>query len=115
MFGLLALPLGSLITLALLFLVLIGVALAMENPQVKGSLRRTEWFRRFEALPPSELRFRGMVSLGVGVCCFAALLTLKLFAPVSAWAATLLGVACVCAVTLGAALLERAASIQGLR
>ena len=115
MFGLLALPLGSLVALALLFLVLVGAALALENPRAKANLRRMAWYRRFELLPPAELRFRGMVSLGVGVCCFAALLTLKLFAPVSAWAATLLGLACVTAVTFGAAMLERAATMQGWR
>ena len=116
MFGLLASSTGPLLALGLLFLLLVGGTLALESDQVRALLRRYAWYRRFELLPPSELRFRGLVSLGTGVCCFAALLTLKLFVPeVGVWSALALGMFCVVAVTLGAALLERAAYLEGLR
>jgi hypothetical protein len=71
--------------------------------------RLIAWFNRFTQLPPSELRHRGMIAVGVGVCCFAALLTLKLFAPVPMWCALIFGIGAVVSITLGAVLLERAA------
>jgi hypothetical protein len=67
------------------------------------------WFHRFVQLPQSELRHRGMIAIGVGVCCFAALLTLKIFAPVPLWVALFFASAAVASITLGAVLLERAA------
>ena len=97
-----------LIGLVLVVALVIAVALAFENDQLRVRLRRFAWFRRLELLPPSELRYRGMVSLGVGICCFAALMTLQLFQPVPTWTALTLGIMAVLAVTLGAALLERA-------
>jgi hypothetical protein len=116
MFGFLATSTGALLALGLLFLLLVGGTLALESEQTRALLRRFAWYRRFELLPPAELRFRGLVALGAGVCSFAALLTLKLFVPeVGVWSALALGMLCVVAITLGAALLERAAHLDGLR
>ncbi|WP_146158427.1 hypothetical protein [Enhygromyxa salina] len=100
---------SALIVLALVFVVLIGSALAFDTEIAQSQLRRYLWYRRFELLPASELRFRGMIAIGVGLCTFAALLTLELLAPgVGTWAALMLGILAVVAITLGAALLERA-------
>jgi hypothetical protein len=96
--------------LALLLLVLAGLALGLESSEGRAFLRRFAWVRRFERLHPTDLRFRGLLTLGVGVCCFAALLTLRLFAPVPPWTAVTLATLAVVAITLGAALLERAAT-----
>lgn len=116
MLGLLASTTGALIALALVFSILIGGALALDNPQVQAQLRRMPWYQRFEALQPADLRFRGLVCLGLGLCSFAALLTLKLFVPeVSVWSALALGTLAVVTVTLGAAFLERAAALEGWR
>ena len=116
MIGILANTSAALIALAVVFLTLVGGALALDNPQVQAQLRRLPWYQRFEMLPPHELRFRGLVSLGLGLCSFAALLTLKLFVPqVGVWSALALGTLCVVAITLGAAFLERAAALEGWR
>jgi hypothetical protein len=116
MLGILANSSSALIVLALVFVVLIGGALALDTEIARTQLRRYLWYRRFELLPPAELRFRGMVSLGVGLCTFAALLTLELLMPaVGLWPALALGIGAVVAVTLGAALLERAAQRDGWR
>ena len=116
MIGILANTSAALIALAVVFLSLVGGALALENPQVQARLRRLAWYQRFEMLQPHELRYRGLVSLGLGLCSFAALLTLKLFVPeVSVWSALTLGTLCVVAVTLGAAFLERDAALEGWR
>ena len=116
MLGILANTGAALAVLALVFLLLIGVALALESDLAQTELRRFAWYRRFELLSPADLRFRGLVSLGIGLCSFAALLTLELFVPeVSVWPALALGISAVIVVTLGAALLERAAHLEGLR
>ncbi|HLT38305.1 MAG TPA: hypothetical protein VK034_18595 [Enhygromyxa sp.] len=99
---------GVLIGLVLLFALLLAAAIGLENEHTLARLRRFAWYRRFERWRPTELRYRGMITLGVGVCCFAALLTLQLFKPVPMWMAMALGIMAVVAVTLGAALLERA-------
>ncbi|KIG17429.1 hypothetical protein DB30_03348 [Enhygromyxa salina] len=102
--------------MALVFVLLIGSALAFDTEFAQAQLRRHLWYRRFELLPPAELRFRGMVALGVGLCTFAALLTLELLAPgAGPWPALALGILAVVTVTLGAALLERAAHRDGWR
>ena len=116
MLGLLANTTGALIALALVFTLLIGAVLAIDHPEVKRVLCQLEPYRRFERLAPVELRFRGMVSLGIGMCSFAMLLTLKLILPdMSVGAALSFGVLTVVAVTVGAALLERAAHLDGWR
>jgi hypothetical protein len=101
--------LGLVLLFLLLFLLLFGAALSLESEQGRELWRGFRWFRQLEQLRPAELHFRGMVSLGAGICCFAALLTLKLFAPIPAWSALLLGALTVLAITIGAAFLERAA------
>lgn len=116
MLGILANTTGALIALGLLFVILIGGALALETDGARAMLQRFAWYQRFEILGPAELRMRGLVSLGFGICSFAALLTLKLFVPdVGVWSALALGMLSVIAVTLGAALLERAAYLDGMR
>lgn len=116
MLGILANSTGALIVLGLVFVLLIGGALALDTEIAQTQLRRYIWYRRFEVLNPAELRFRGMASLGLGLCSFAALLTLELLVPnVGLWSALMLGILSVVAVTLGAALLERAAQREGLR
>ncbi|MFO7566685.1 MAG: hypothetical protein R6X02_28840 [Enhygromyxa sp.] len=97
---------------ALVVAITIAATLIVDTERGRDLLRRFSWFRRFELLPPSELRYRGMIALGTGVCCFAALLTLALLEPVSRWPALSLGIAAVVWVTLGAALLERAANLE---
>lgn len=116
MLGLLATTTAALIVLALLFALLVAAGLVLESERGLAYLRRQLWFRRFEMLPPSELRHRGLISLGFGICSFAAILTLKLLAPATGvWTALALGVMTVIAITLGAALLERAAGLEGDR
>lgn len=112
----------AILLFAALFLVLVGLALTFESARGLAWLRRHAWFRRFETLPPRELRYRGMVSLGLGLCCFAAMLTVELILPgtpvhrwFSPWGSIGLGVIAVAAITLGAAFLERAASLEGWR
>ncbi len=100
------------IGLALLFALLVAVAVGLESDRGRALLRRSAWFRRLELLNASELRYRGLISLGFGICCFGALLTLKLFEPVSLWSALTLGIMAVVSVTLGAAFLERAAGLR---
>jgi hypothetical protein len=113
MIGLLVQSTASLIALALVFALLVAAVFAVENDTVRAWLQQQDWFRRFEALPTHELQFRGMVSLGCGVCCFAALLTLRLLFPdTQAWAALALALASVMAITIGAALLERAGRLR---
>jgi hypothetical protein len=113
MLGILVTSTAALLVLGLLFATLVGAVLALENERALALLRRQAWFRHLELLPPTELRNRGIVSLGFGVCSFAAILTLKLLVPESsAWAALALGVMCVVAITMGAALLERAAHLD---
>ncbi len=112
MIGLFGINTAVLLGLALIFTLLLAAALGLESERGRAFLRRFVWFRRFELLAPSELRYRGMISLGFGVCCFAALLTLKLFAPVPLWSALTLATMAIIAVTLGAALLERAAGLE---
>lgn len=113
MLGLLATTTAALLVLVLLFATFIGALGLFGTERGLALLRRQAWFRRFEMLPPSELRFRGMVSLGFGICCFAAILTLKLFVPeASVGAALALGIISVVAITMGAALLERAAHLD---
>lgn len=109
MLGLLATTTGALLVLGLLFAALIGVALTLESERGLALLRRRAWFRRFEQLSPAELRYRGMISLGFGLCSFAAILTLKLLVPeFGVWGGLSLAVIAVVAITMGAALLERA-------
>ena len=113
MLGILATTTGALVVLALLFATLVAGVVALESERGLAWLRRQAWFRRFEMLPPPELRYRGLVSLGFGICSFAAILTLKLLIPdVGVWTALALGIICVVAITMGAALLERAAHID---
>jgi len=116
MIGLLTSSTGALLTLAVVFALLVGAVVALDNVEVQRQLRRYSWFRRFEQLGPSDLRYRGMISLGLGLCGFAALLTLRLLFPgTGVWPALALGLLTVVAVTLGAALLERAAYLEGYR
>src|SRR5690242_11889860 len=113
MLGLLATTTAALFVLALLFATLVGAVVLLESDRGLAMLRRQAWFRQFEMLPPSELRHRGLISLGFGLCCFAAILTLKLLAPATGvWTALALGTICVIAITMGAALLERAAHLD---
>ena len=116
MIGLLASSTGALLTLAVVFALLVGAVVALESVEVQRWLRRFPWFRRFEQLNPAELRYRGMVSLGLGICSFAALLTMRLVFPTTGvWPALAFGVFTVVSVTVGAALLERAAHLDGYR
>jgi voltage-gated potassium channel Kch len=103
---------GLLIGLALVVATIFSAAMVVDTDRGRAQLRRFAWFRRFELLPPAELRYRGMVMLGAGICCFAALLTLGLLGPVSRGSALVMGIATVFAITLGAALLERAANLE---
>jgi membrane protein implicated in regulation of membrane protease activity len=69
------------------------------------------WLRRFadlERLPQSELHHRGMLVLGFGICCFAALLTLQLFDANLRWLGLTFAVMAVASVTLAAVLFEAA-------
>ena len=116
MIGLLASSTGALLTLAVVFALLVGAVIALESPEVQRWLRRYPGFRRFEQLSPAELRYRGMLSLGLGICGFAALVTLRLLFPATGvWTALAFGLFTVVAVTVGAALLERAAHLDGHR
>jgi hypothetical protein len=113
MLGLLATTTTALFLLGLLFAALVGAALTLESERGLALLRRQAWFRQFEQLSPPELRYRGLVSLGFGVCSFAAILTLKLLMPEFGVGAGLsLAVIAVIAITMGAALLERAAHLD---
>ena len=113
MLGILATSTAALLVLGLLFATLVMAMLALENERGLALLRRQAWFRHLEMLRPPELRYRGLVSIGFGVCSFAAILTLKLLMPESSmWPALALGVMCVVAITMGAALLERAAHLD---
>ena len=113
MFALLGLDPAVLLSLALVFVLLVGATLALDSPRGRAQLRRFVWFRRFELLPPAELRHRGLIAVGFGVCCFAAVLTLRLFPPVGVWSAVGLASLAVIGVTLGAAMLERAGQLEG--
>lgn len=97
---------------AVVFALLIAAVIGLDSERGRALMRRFVWFRRLELLSPSELRYRGLISVGFGICCFAALLTLKLFEPVPLWSALTLGLMAVVAVTLGAAFLERAAMLD---
>ncbi len=109
MLGLLATSTAALVVLALLFATLAAGVLALDSDRGMALLRRQAWYRRFEMLPPTELRYRGLISLGFGICSFAAILTLKLVIPeTGVWTAMTLGTISVVAITMGAALLERA-------
>jgi hypothetical protein len=113
MLGLLTTTTTALFMLGLLFAALLGAVLTLESEQGLALLRRQAWFRRFEQLSPAELRYRGLVSLGFGLCSFAAILTLKLLVPEFGVGAGLsLGMIAVVAITMGAALLERAAHLD---
>jgi hypothetical protein len=113
MLALLATTTTALFVLGLLFAALVGAALTLESERGLALLRRQAWFRRFEQLGPAELRYRGMVSLGFGLCSFAAILTLKLLVPEFGVGAGLtLAIIAVVAITMGAALLERAAHLD---
>lgn len=109
-----------LVGLALLFLLFVSAALASKTQSGRELQQRAlrsavGWLRHLKALRPSDLRFRGMVSLGLGICSFAALVTLKLFAPVPFWSALTLAALTVGLIILGAAFLERAAELEGER
>jgi hypothetical protein len=113
MLGILATTTTALLVLALLFATLLGAVLALESERGLALLRRQAWFRRIEMQSPAELRYHGLVSLGFGLCSFAAILTLKLLMPgLGIWAGLALGVISVVAITMGAALLERAAHLD---
>lgn len=113
MLGLLATTTFALFVLGLLFATMVGAVLALENDSTLALLRRQAWFRRFEQIGPAELRYRGLISLGFGLCSFAAILTLKLLMPEFGVGAGLsLAVIAVVAITMGAALLERAAHLD---
>jgi hypothetical protein len=113
MLGILVTTTAALLVLVLLFATLVGAVLMLESEHGLALLRRQAWFRRFEQLPPSELRYRGLTSLGFGLCSFAAILTLRLLVPeVGVWTGLALGVISVVAITMGAALLERAAHLD---
>jgi hypothetical protein len=115
MLGLLATTTTALFVLGLLFATLVGAAVTLESERGLALLRRQAWFRRFEQLGPAELRYRGLVSLGFGLCSFAAILTLKLLVPeLGVGAGLTLAIIAVVAITMGAALLERAAHLDEL-
>lgn len=92
----------TIILLLLLFGSLILAAIKLDTPEGRAVLRRFAWFRRLEQLPARELHQRGTIALGLGVCCFAALLTLKLFEPAPRWLGTMLAFATVVLVTAAA-------------
>ena len=98
----------TIIALLLLFGLLILAAIQLDTPQGRTLLRRFAWFRRFEQLPAHERHHRGTVALGLGVCCFAALLTLKLFEPAPRWLGTMLAIATVVLITAAAGLYSSA-------
>jgi hypothetical protein len=113
MLGLLATTTTALFVLGLLFATLVGVTLTLESERGLALLRRQAWYRRFEQIGPAELRYRGFISIGLGLCSFAAILTLKLLVPQFGVGAGLsLAVIAVVAITMGAALLERAAHLD---
>ena len=96
----------TIIALALLFGLLIFAAIGFETGRARPLLRNFAWFRRLEQLPAHELRHRGTIALGLGICCFAALLTLQLFGAPPRWLVMMLAVATVMLVTLAAGLMS---------
>lgn len=102
MIGIFGFNLG--VALVLLVAVLIAIAVALESERGRMLLRRFAWFRRLEQLSAEQLRDLAMITLGVGVCCFAALLTLQLFAPAPRWLGVTLAFATVLFVTVAAGL-----------
>lgn len=108
------------VSFALLFVLIVAVALSFETNRAQLHLRRYAWYRHLELLEPPELRFRGMVAMGLGVCSFAAMLTLELVLRgtplhdlLSPWFTLGLGMSAVLSLTLGAAFMERAALLDG--
>ncbi|NVB41435.1 hypothetical protein G6O69_26590 [Pseudenhygromyxa sp. WMMC2535] len=105
-----------------IFVLIVAAALSLERPRVQAALARVPQYRRLQLLGPGELRYRGMVSLGLGLCSLAAMLTVELLladtpvhAWLSPWGSISLGLIAVVATTIGAAFLERAAHLDGLR
>ena len=123
MFAILAKHPGFVVALAAMLVMIVASAFAADNERAQTWLRRFVWYRRLLALGPAQLRFRGLVTLGAGVCCFAALLTLLLLVPdhsplrgwLTSWGTLALGSLSVATITAGAALLERAAQLDGWR
>lgn len=108
--------------LAGLFLLLALLGWASHSAEAQAMLRRQAWYRQLEALDARDLRFYGMVCLGFGLCCFAAMLTLEYLLPgtplhrwLSPWFSFTLALSAVFSVTAGASCLERAAHLDGWR
>ncbi len=107
-----------LVALTLLFALLVALTLLERGPAGE-LLHRLPWVQRLALLEPEQLRVRGMIAIGTAFSSFAALLTLRLIlvdTPIGRWLWPLLAmplaVTTVGAVTLGAALYERAARLD---
>ncbi|GEM_PF-2990081 len=111
-------PAGIVMLFAGLVVIIAAAGLLLGSPQTQATLRRAPWYQRFEALDQRELHFYGTVALGTGVCSFAGMLTLELLLAgtplhgwLSPWFSLTLGMGSVLATTIGATLMERAASV----
>ncbi len=107
-----------LLFLTLTFALLVALTLAERGPG-RHWLHQREWFHRMQLLSPAELRTRGLLAFGTAILSFALMLTLRLIlidTPIGRWlwplAAMPLAVMSVGAISLGAALYERAARIE---
>lgn len=107
-----------LLALTLVFALLVALTLLERGP-AGHLLYRFVWFQRLALLEPDELRVRGTVAIGAAFLSFALLLTLRLIlldTPLGRWLWPLLAmplaVTTVGALTLGAALYERAARLD---
>lgn len=107
-----------LVALTLVFALLVALTLLERGPAAHA-LHRLAWFQRLALLEPEQLRVRGTIAIGAAFLSFAALLTLRLIlidTELGRWLWPLfampLAVTTVGAVTLGAALYERAARLD---
>jgi hypothetical protein len=108
----------TMLVITSIFVLLVALTL-IERESGRAWLQRREWFQRLQLLGPNELRIRGTIAIGSAFLSFALLLTLRFIlvdTPIGHWlwpiAAMPLAVFTVGAVTLGAALYERAARLE---